>query len=64
MPQPDAFHRCLAVTLRFEGGWSDDPRDPGGALIPDGQVGAFVDYVSGWARCDAIWRAWAGSLRR
>lgn len=25
------FARCLAVILREEGGWSDDPRDPGGA---------------------------------
>jgi uncharacterized protein (TIGR02594 family) len=26
----DAFERCLAVTLRWEGGNDDDPRDPGG----------------------------------
>ena len=26
----DAFERCLAVTLRWEGGNDNDPRDPGG----------------------------------
>jgi lysozyme family protein len=25
------FETCLAIVLRFEGGFSDDPRDPGGA---------------------------------
>lgn len=24
------FQKCLAVTLKFEGGNDDDPRDPGG----------------------------------
>ena len=27
---PDAFPACLAVTLREEGGYGDDPDDPGG----------------------------------
>lgn len=27
----DRFDACLAVVLRFEGGYSDDPSDPGGA---------------------------------
>ena len=34
MPDPapaPRFAACLAVVLRFEGGFTDDPRDPGGA---------------------------------
>ncbi len=27
---PDPFDPCLAFTLAQEGGWSDDPHDPGG----------------------------------
>jgi lysozyme family protein len=27
------FQRSLAVTLQYEGGWSDDSRDPGGATM-------------------------------
>jgi len=27
----DAFDTCLAFTLRAEGGYVDDPADPGGA---------------------------------
>jgi lysozyme family protein len=30
MPEP-RFETCLATVLQFEGGFSDDPRDPGGA---------------------------------
>lgn len=29
----DNFHNSLAVTLAYEGGWSDHPRDPGGATM-------------------------------
>jgi hypothetical protein len=30
-PKPDNFDRCVAVTLAYEGGFSDNPTDPGGA---------------------------------
>lgn len=30
-PSADRFERCVAVTLTHEGGFSDDPADPGGA---------------------------------
>ncbi len=29
----DRFQSCLAETLRWEGGWSNDPVDPGGATM-------------------------------
>ncbi len=29
----DRFPQCLAETLRWEGGWSNDPVDPGGATM-------------------------------
>ncbi|MBX6391914.1 MAG: hypothetical protein IRY96_00445 [Burkholderiales bacterium] len=48
--------------LECRGAIPDPPklRDvPGGILIPDDQISALVGYVSGWARCDSIWRAWA-----
>jgi lysozyme family protein len=31
MTEQERFDRCLAETLRLEGGYVDDPRDPGGA---------------------------------
>jgi lysozyme family protein len=31
MTEQERFDRCLAEVLRFEGGFVDDPRDPGGA---------------------------------
>ena len=31
--QPDAFDRALAFALKWEGGFSDDPDDPGGATM-------------------------------
>lgn len=30
MTEQERFDRCLAVVLRLEGGWVDDPRDAGG----------------------------------
>ena len=30
MTEQERFDRCLAVVLRLEGGYADDPRDPGG----------------------------------
>jgi lysozyme family protein len=30
MTEQDRFDRCLAEVLRLEGGYADDPRDPGG----------------------------------
>lgn len=29
----DNYNACLAFTLRFEGGWSNHPKDPGGATM-------------------------------
>src|ERR1700761_7789338 len=31
MTEQERFDRCLAEVLRLEGGFVDDPRDPGGA---------------------------------
>ena len=31
MTEQERFGRCLGAVLRFEGGYSEDPRDPGGA---------------------------------
>lgn len=35
------FQRCLNVTLPLEGGWSDNPADPGGATMKGITIGTF-----------------------
>ena len=40
------FEKCLALTLGFEGGYSDDPHDPGGATNL-GITGAVLAQVRG-----------------
>lgn len=35
------FPACLAVTLKHEGGWSDHPKDPGGATMKGVTIGTF-----------------------
>lgn len=40
----DNFDACLAVVLRNEGGWSDDPQDPGGAT----ESGITLETYSEW----------------
>ncbi len=35
------FEPCLNVTLRYEGGWSDHPRDPGGATMKGVTLAVF-----------------------
>ncbi|MBN8901820.1 MAG: hypothetical protein J0H57_12360, partial [Rhodospirillales bacterium] len=43
-PATDAFARCVAVTLSQEGGYVDDPRDPGGAT----NLGITRATLSAW----------------
>jgi lysozyme family protein len=39
---PDArFRRCLAETLKHEGGWADHPKDPGGATMKGVTLATF-----------------------
>lgn len=40
------FRRALAVVLKFEGGWSDHPSDPGGATFK----GITLDTLTRWWR--------------
>jgi lysozyme family protein len=35
------FRRCLAETLRHEGGWADHPKDPGGATMKGVTLATF-----------------------
>lgn len=35
------FQRSLAVTLQYEGGWSDNPADPGGATMKGITLGTY-----------------------
>lgn len=38
------FHACHAITARWEGGWSDHDRDPGGATM----YGVTIGTLSKW----------------
>lgn len=38
------FETCLAETLRHEGGWADDPDDPGGATMKGVTIGTFAQF--------------------
>ncbi len=42
----DAFDACLAFTLPEEGGWADDPDDPGGATMKGVTFAAFQGWRS------------------
>lgn len=40
-PSGDNFRRVLAFVLEHEGGWADDPNDPGGATMKGITIGTF-----------------------
>lgn len=44
------FKSCLAVTLRYEGGWSDHPSDPGGATMKGITLATYRRYRPGATR--------------
>jgi lysozyme family protein len=39
------FRACLAETLRWEGGWSNDPFDPGGPTNKGITLGVYAGYI-------------------
>jgi len=39
------FSKCLAFTLKQEGGWSDNPRDPGGATMRGVTLATFSEWL-------------------
>lgn len=39
------YPACLAFTLSEEGGWSDNPKDPGGKTMKGITIGTFRRYV-------------------
>lgn len=38
------FQQALAFTLQYEGGWSDHPRDPGGATMKGVTIGTYSKF--------------------
>jgi lysozyme family protein len=38
------FANCLPHILRHEGGWADNPKDPGGATMKGITIGTFADW--------------------
>ena len=41
----DNFERCLKFVLHHEGGWSDHPRDPGGATMKGVTLAVYKEYL-------------------
>jgi lysozyme family protein len=39
------FQRALPLVLKYEGSWSDDPKDPGGATMKGVTLATFRCYV-------------------
>lgn len=48
------FERCLDFVLRHEGGWSDHPKDPGGATMKGVTIGVFSSYLGRQATKDEL----------
>lgn len=42
--EQDAFARCLAFVLVHEGGWADNPADPGGATMRGITIGTYTRW--------------------
>ena len=40
----DSFQHCLALTLQYEGGWADDPHDPGGATMKGVTLAVYEQF--------------------
>lgn len=40
------FLRAFALVLRSEGGWSDNPADPGGATMKGVTLATFRRYIN------------------
>jgi lysozyme family protein len=38
------FDKCLTITLAHEGGWADDPRDPGQATMKGVTIGTYAQF--------------------
>ena len=65
----DNFPACLAEVLRHEGGWADNPKDPGGATMKGVTIGTYRAWKGRAVTKDelrripdsevaAIYRAW------
>ena len=46
------FARALAVTLQYEGGWADNPKDPGGATMKGITLATFRRRVPNASKAD------------
>jgi lysozyme family protein len=46
------FQNCLAVTLGYEGGWSDHPSDPGGATMKGITLATYRRFKPGATKTD------------
>jgi len=63
----DNFDACLSLTLRFEGGYVDDPRDPGGATnlgITRGTLSEWRGHTVTKADVKALTREDAAAIYR
>jgi uncharacterized protein YgiM (DUF1202 family) len=44
VPEGDKFAKSLAFVLRWEGGWADNPADPGGATMKGITIGTYTRW--------------------
>ncbi len=60
------FTSCLDVTLGYEGGWSDHPKDPGGATMKGVTLAVYRQYRPGASKADlrAITEQEVGTIYR
>jgi lysozyme family protein len=52
----DNFERCLKLVLVHEGGWSDHPRDPGGATMKGVTLSTFRDFYGAHQTAETLRR--------
>lgn len=50
----DNFATCLRLTLAYEGGWSDNPHDPGGATMKGITLATYSDWLGREATKDEL----------
>ena len=50
----DNFATCLRLTLAYEGGWADNPKDPGGATMKGVTIGTYSDWLGRAADKDEL----------
>lgn len=62
-PVVSRFVQCVPITLRYEGGWSDDPHDPGGPTMKGITIAVYAGFL-GVTLSPGNWEDMKARLRR